>query len=644
MNYELRKRKNNLLAALIRGLKFVIHNSAFVIFFFASVAVAQESSPPAWSCHAVWYQIFPTRFRNGDTTNDPPHTVPWNHDWDTPAPTESLPPFNGSDGNLDSQFGAWWFIQLSWRQEVYALQCRGKLTHDQSMRRYGGDLEGIRQSLPYLRDLGVTGIYLNPIFVALTEHKYDTCDYRHIDDSLGVKDSRSKLSGEIVTNPSTWQWSDSDRVFLRLLNEAHQKGIKIVIDGVFNHVGPKFEPWLDVRKNGRNSPYASWFEIIDWGPPLRWKSWFGENGDLIFMRKTADGMDPAYEKYLFDIARRWMDPNGDGDPSDGVDGWRLDAPQFIPHGFWKRWRTHVKSINPEALIVGESWEDTTPWLGGDEWDVATNYPFAYDVFALVADEHKDPTIEEFWNRRQKAISSLGQPRAEAMWNLLDSHDTDRLASMMVNPDRPYNQFNNPGFDPPSRDYKTRRPNSEEYDRAKLALAIQFTSIGAPLIYYGTELGMFGARDPHDRKPMLWADAVPNDNPQEYINPDMLDWIRRLSAIRNTYSCLSTGSIEPAFLDNPHRILAYYRTDSQHRILVLINLSDDSFSRKLDDQIFDFTPVDLLQQGTSSTVSPSRGKRETGPQPIVTQDIKDGPPQQLPHFSLPPRSCSILLIR
>ncbi|MCG3138065.1 MAG: Neopullulanase 2 [Phycisphaerae bacterium] len=554
MKYEIRM--NSRLSEY--SLLLILRSWTFLLLI-SPTASAQEGSPPQWSREAVWYQIFPTRFRNGDPTNDPPNVVPWNHAWDEPLPGEKPP-----------------------------------LSPFQAKRCYGGDLEGIRQRLPYLQELGITAIYLNPVFQALTEHKYDTCDYRHIDDTLGVMDSRSRLSGEIIDNPATWQWSDSDKLFLQLLNEAHALGIHVVIDGVFNHVGPEFEPWVDVRQYGRDSRFARWFSILDWGPPLRWQSWFGENGNLIFVRKTVDGVDPAYRDFIFAVVQRWMDPNGDGDPSDGVDGWRLDAPQFVPHGFWRELRTHIKKLNSQAVIVGELWTDPSLWIdAGDQWDASTNYALAYRVLQYFAPAESNEPLWRFWSENIALLQRFGPATNEAMWNLLDSHDTDRLASMMVNPARGYNQDNNPDYLPNGKIYLTRRPAPEEYERVKLALAFQFCWVGAPLIYYGTEVGMYGGHDPHCRKPMLWEDQPANLDPQERIEPSLRPFLQRLAWIRRQYPVLIHSPATLRLCDEQRRVLIFERADENQRIWIILNLGAHPCDIKLETPNGGHGAVDLL---------------------------------------------------
>lgn len=356
-------------------------------------AIAGETvrSPavPAWATQAVWYQVLVCRFCNGDAANDPPGTVPWSSDWGSLLPGEQAP-------------------------------LRDRLFE----RQYGGDLAGLRSKLAYIRDLGVNAVYLNPVFQAPSQHKYDTTDHRHIDDTYGKAGSMVALSGE-TEDPNTWQWSASDRLFQSVLEEAHGLGLRVVVDGVFNHVGRGFWAWRDVVRNGRNSAYANWFDVTDWGPPLRWRAWDGPDGHLPCFRREGDGLDPGVEAYLLAVVRRWMDPNGDGDPSDGVDGWRLDAAEQVSHGFWQRFRRTVKAINPDAIIVGEIWTDARPWLGGDQFDVVTNYPFAASVLRFFTQDDTRYSVSGLSDDLLELASEHPWLVTTGMWNLLGSHDTER---------------------------------------------------------------------------------------------------------------------------------------------------------------------------------------------------------------------------
>ncbi len=206
---------------------------------------------PDWAKDAVWYQVFPERFRNGSTANDPPKTQRWRADWWATLPGEVL----GQENFYRGAGNVWW-------------------------RRFGGDIQGVQEALPYLRELGVNTLYFNPVFEARSMHKYDTSDFRHVDDNLTVIGDPADLAGE-TDDPATWRWSAGDKVFLDFVKEAHRQGFKVVLDGVFNHVGEKHYAFVDVLENGRDSRYADWFDIIDWGTGgepgkpggVQWRGW-----------------------------------------------------------------------------------------------------------------------------------------------------------------------------------------------------------------------------------------------------------------------------------------------------------------------------------------------------------------------------------
>jgi glycosidase len=507
---------------------------------------------PDWAKSAVWYQIFPERFRNGDPTNDPPWTVPWTHEWFKRCGRAS----GRSAGTYAAEKGD--FYDYIYR------------------RRYGGDLAGIREKLPYLRDLGITAIYLNPLFSAESLHKYDASDYRHIDDRFAVRNSLRKIKGE-TTNPSTWQWSESDRLFLDFLHAAHEMGFKVILDGVFNHAGRTFWAFQDILAKGKRSAYADWFDITSWRP-LRYRAWDGDNGELPRLKhEEATGLSEPVRQHLFAVTRRWMDPDGDGDPADGIDGWRLDVAENINANFWRDWRRLVKSINPEAYLVGELWGESREWLDGETFDAAMNYPFAKACQAFFVNHKKAIRPKEF-GRRLTEILGWYEPQVNLVQqNLLDSHDIDRVASMFMNPDLAWNeagrlQDNNPNYNPA-------RPTPDCYHKLKLAVLFQMTFLGAPMVYYGDEVGMYGADDPSNRKPMYWEDLMPYDDPDERIVPDLRDHYRRMIAIRNSCRPLQLGAFEVLLAKNVQRVFAFARVLDGDAVVVVLNNSDQR--RRLD---------------------------------------------------------------
>jgi len=506
---------------------------------------------PDWAKTCVWYQIFPERFRNGEPSNDPASTVPWQHEWYKPYKPRK------SDKSRASQTG--YAESGNFYDYIYS-------------RRFGGDLQGIREKLPYLKSLGITAIYLNPIFQAESLHKYDASDYRHIDDAFGIKDSRLKLKGETEA-PQTWQWSETDRLFLDFLKEAHALGFKVVLDGVFNHVGREFWAFKDVMRHKQKSKYVDWFDIVRF-EPFHYKAWDRDDGELPRLKHDdALGLSPPVREHIFAITKRWMDPDGDGDPSDGIDGWRLDVAADVNEHFWRDWRKLVKGINPQAYIVAEIWEESKIWLQGDCFDAVMNYEFARRVQRFFVDQKRGTKPSEFGKALAIMLEWYAPQVNYVLQNLFDSHDTDRIASMCMNPDLDYDkasrlQDTNPRYTP-------NKPTQACYDRVKLAVTFQMTFLGAPMVWYGNEVGMYGADDPSCRKPMLWEDLLPYEDKDEKIHEDVREHHRRMIAIRNTYPSLQLGAFEELLADDALGVYAFARTLGPETIVVVVNNSDNT---------------------------------------------------------------------
>jgi glycosidase len=500
--------------------------------------VIDDFKTPDWARDAVWYQIMLDRFANGDEMNDPPNTRPWTSAWRATSPWET-------EGG-----------QTFWEWAVFN-------------RHYGGDLEGLRARMPYLKALGVNAIYLNPVFEASTHHKYDATTFVHIDDNFGTKgDAQMSSANEDLLDPSTWGFNQSDRLFLEVLRELKANGFRVIVDGVFNHVGDTHVAFTDVRARGKESPYADWFEIESF-EPFKYRGWAGF-GQLPEFAKTATGFkSDAVRDHVFAVTRRWMDPNGDGDPSDGIDGWRLDVPNEVPVEFWREWRTVVKKTNPDAYIVGEIWKRADKWLDGRSFDAVMNYQFAMPVVQWVSSEIKPSELD----RRLQAVR-LAYPEQSTvvLQNLLASHDTDRLVSMIMNPGRGYDRANS---ERPGSAYNGAKPTDEAYRRALLAVAAQMTYVGAPMIWYGDEVGMWGSDDPFCRKPMLWADLPPNDDPEERIREGHLEAYRALIALRRSSEALRRGAFKTIVADDARNLWVFERTLGAERVIVALNGSRDA---------------------------------------------------------------------
>lgn len=496
---------------------------------------------PEWARDAIWYQVMVDRFRNGDPSNDPDPVRPWRSEWYAPSPHE------GRDG------------QTFWKFFVFD-------------RLYGGDLAGLQEKLPYLRDLGVNALYLMPMFQAPGPHKYNATNYLHIDEHFGTKgDYAGAEAKEDLLDPSTWTWTESDRKFLEFLRVAKSMGFRVIIDGVFNHTGTEHPAFRDVRERRQKSRFADWYQIKSW-EPFDYEGWWGFKALPVFRKDAVAGItSDTLRQHIFAVTRRWMDPNGDGDPSDGVDGWRLDVPNEVPLAFWREWRALVKSINPDAYISGEIWTRADEYLGGDAFDAVMNYEFAKPAIAWVANRERKMKVSELDAKLAELRLSYPSASLPVMQNLVGSHDTDRVSSMIKNPDRPYNERNREQEGHP---YDASRPEPEHYRRQQLLALLQMTSEGAPMIYYGDEVGMWGAGDPGNRKPMLWKDLEPYDDADDNaVSVEMLDFYRSAVKLRRDHSALRRGTFRTLLADDAQDLWLFIREDDREQVLVALNGSD-----------------------------------------------------------------------
>lgn len=503
------------------------------------VSNADVFETPEWATHAIWYQIFLDRFRNGNPANDRAPVRPWTSEWFTPSPWE------GQDGQTFYKF----------------------FVFD---RQYGGDIDGLEEKLPYLKALGVNALYLNPIFKSESNHKYNAESYLHVDDHFGTKgDYAAVAAQEDLNDPNTWQWTETDRRFLAFLKTAHAQGFKVIIDGVFNHVGTAHPAFQDVRKNGPQSKYADWFNVTSWDP-FKYEGWFGHDALPVF-KKSKDGLaSEQVRQHIFNVTRRWLAP--DGQPENGIDGWRLDVPNEIPAPFWVAWRKVVKETKPDAYITGEIWDRAEAWLDGRHFDAVMNYEFARAAVAWVFDRKLKITASEIDRRLRELRLAYPQPATLVLQNLMDSHDTDRVASMALNPDRKYDDKNRVQDNGPQ--FNNAKPTAKEYAKARLTALLQMTYVGAPMIYYGDEAGMWGADDPTCRKPMLWEDLEPYEKPDEnFVMKEHLAYYRQITALRNAHPALRTGTFQTLLTEDATDVWAFLRKDAREQLIVVLNASD-----------------------------------------------------------------------
>jgi cyclomaltodextrinase / maltogenic alpha-amylase / neopullulanase len=541
-----------------------------------------------WVKDAVFYQIFPERFNNGDRSNDPtlaslrgayPHDVssewhisPWTSDWYRLQPWEEA------------------------NQKGFA--------YNAQRRRYGGDIQGILDKLDYLADLGINTIYINPIFHSPSLHKYDAAYYHHVDAYFGPSPQGDLeiIAAEDHGDPSKWQWTAADKLFLSLVKKAHQMNIRVILDGVFNHTGINFWAFKDVVSKGKNSKYRDWYTIKAWDNPatseneFKYEGWAGVK-ELPELREDENGLIDPVKDHVFAVVSRWMDPNGDGNPSDGIDGWRLDVAEKVNQKFWRAFRKHVKNLNPEAYITGEIfWEDwqnykmfdPNPWLQGDQFDGVMNYRWALSMSQYFIDRKKKISVDKFVTDITGYDKSYDPETRFQLLNLMDSHDTDRLASHIVNPDLFYDKMVNLHDNP---QYDVRKPNEAEWKIFQLITKVQMTFPGVPMIYYGSEAGMWGADDPDERKPMVWPDFTYQDEianisktprPEDSVTFDkkLYSHYKKLIKIRNNEISLRRGTIKFTFMDSKKDILVYERAYKNDIILCVVNNSLEKHSLSL----------------------------------------------------------------
>ncbi|GFR39563.1 neopullulanase [Insulibacter thermoxylanivorax] len=437
--------------------------------------------PPEWVKHAVFYQIFPERFANGDPSNDPENVEPWGG---TPQPHNF----------------------------------------------FGGDLQGVIDHLDYLEELGVNAVYFTPIFEATTNHKYDTSDYKRVDPHFGDTETLQTL-----------------------VKEAHKRGIRVLLDAVFNHSGGQFPPFLDVLEKGEQSPYKDWFHILD-DPPrvVDGRPTYRAFAFEPHMPKL-NTQHPEVKTYLLDVAKYWIEEVG-------IDGWRLDVANEVDHQFWREFRQTVKTVRPDAYILGEIWHDSMRWLRGDQFDAVMNYPFTYAVLDYFA--HRTINAEQFSHRIYAQLAAYPQQVHEAAFNLLDSHDTPRLLTLMNGNKR----------------------------RMKLAVLFQLTFLGTPCIYYGDEIGLDGGADPDCRKCMVWD--------REKQDRELFDFYRAAIRLRKSSAALRTGSFRFLKADAASDVILYERSDGEDQFIIALNNSEQAAEVTLPAPLSELTPVLTSASGTA----------------------------------------------
>ncbi|MCG8419308.1 MAG: glycoside hydrolase family 13 protein [Proteobacteria bacterium] len=393
----------------------------------------------------------------------------------------------------------------------------------------GGDLRGIVDRLDYLQELGITAFYLNPIFASASNHRYHTFDYLQVDPLLGGNEALREL-----------------------LDEAHARNMKVVLDGVFNHASRGFWPFHHILENGSDSPYLDWFHIRDWPlrpyassarSPSNYDCW----ANLPMLPKLNTN-NPGVRDYLFGVARHWLEF--------GIDGWRLDVPDEIDDStFWQTFRQIVKETNSDAYLCGEIWYAAQRWLRGDQFDAVMNYPFmrlALGFFGsgTLRTEYKQNLLEFEALDVSAFASAIDGMHGLYDWainfvqlNLLDSHDTARALSIV----------------------------GGDKDALRLSALFQMVMPGAPCIYYGDEIGMSSAGDPHCRAAFPWHD-------ESVWDMDLLHFYRRATALRHRYPVLRTGTFRALHAGDD--VYAFHRGHDRQEAVVAFNVATEPRSLRV----------------------------------------------------------------
>lgn len=493
---------------------------------------------PDWAKGAVMYQIFTDRFCNGDPSND-------------------------------VQTGEYYYIdrQVQRIEDWYRYPEKKDVAHF-----YGGDLQGVLDKLDYLKDLGVEVLYFNPLFVSPSNHKYDTQDYDFIDPHLGKIVSDGDYIHRVTDKKNL---EASNQLFIHLVEEAHRRGMRVILDGVFNHCG-SFNKWMDREGVYRHaegyqtgayvsgdSPYRDYFrfEREDWPENDSYEGWWDHK---TLPKLNYDGSQ-ALEAYVLQIARKWVSAPY------CADGWRLDvaadlghSPEYN-HAFWQKFRQAVKEANPEALILAEHYGCALDWLQGNEWDTVMNYDaFMEPVtwFLTGMEKHSDGFREDllgnseaFWSAMRCHSASFAMPSWQCAMNELSNHDHSRF---LTRTNRRVGRIDTLGPE----------AAQEGINRAVLreAVVIQMTWMGAPTIYYGDEAGLCGFTDPDNRRTYPWGRE----------DQGLIAFHRDIIRLRREHEELRTGSLK--YVDSDYNYIAYGRFHKKGQCLILINNNDHPITR------------------------------------------------------------------
>lgn len=371
-----------------------------------------------------------------------------------------------------------------------------------------GNLRGIIEHLDYIKDLGIDVVYLTPIFKSNSCHKYDTIDYYQVDPSFGTTEDLKEL-----------------------VQKSHERGMKVVLDAVYNHTGREFFAFQDILEKGEKSKYLDWYFIDELPPRGEWGEipnfkCFGYYGGM----PKLNLKNPEVEKYITDVACYWI-------KECDIDGWRLDVGDEISHFFWKNFRKAIKAVKKDMLIIGEIWHYAGDFLEGDEWDTVMNYPFYLNLIDLLADEKIN--VSQFVQNLGYLKGRLNKKCYPLMWNLIDSHDTARFLHLC----------------------------HDNKKKQHLAAAFQLLLPGMPMVYYGDEYAMPGANDPDCRRGMYWD--------EEYQDKEMYNWYKKLMQVRKTHACIVEGEMIETIANDDEDTIVMIRKNGEETIAMLFNCGNSA---------------------------------------------------------------------
>ncbi len=371
---------------------------------------------------------------------------------------------------------------------------------------FGGDFQGVMDHLDYLEELGINGIYLTPVFTAYSNHKYDTIDYMEIDPQFGDKET-----------------------FRRLVDACHKRGIRVMLDAVFNHSGYYFPPFQDVMENQERSRYKDWFHLREFPVKADGQPNYDTFGFVGSMPKLNTN-NPEVKDYLLRTAKYWVEEFN-------IDGWRLDVANEVDHSFWREFRKTVKRVKPDVYILGEIWHDSMPWLRGDQFDAVMNYPFTNRTVDFFA-KQKIPA-SKFAQSIIKVLHMYPANVNESAFNLLDSHDTPRIATLA----------------------------DHDKNKIKLLYLFQLSFIGTPCLYYGDEIGMAGGEDPGCRACMEWE--------EDKQDRELFAFVRSLIELRKNEPLFGNHADFRFHETSNEKCLVYEKSGKTGRLLFVLNNSPEA---------------------------------------------------------------------